>query len=86
MTKRPNHSRLPLYCFVVFVCIFTATPAEAHLNSTGMGPSTTGLCIFFSVRKIWPRCLPWPYSQDFAVPVTAAVLCSFSRLHGCWVV
>jgi hydrogenase/urease accessory protein HupE len=46
MTKRPNHSRLPLYCFVVFVCIFAATPAEAHLNSTGMGPIYDGLMHF----------------------------------------
>src|SRR6266481_8604 len=46
MTKSPNHSRLPLYCFVVFVFIFAATPAEAHLNSTGMGPIYDGLMHF----------------------------------------
>src|SRR5580704_11997888 len=46
MTKRHNNSRLPLYCFVVFVCIFTAIPAEAHLNSTGMGPIYDGLMHF----------------------------------------
>lgn len=46
MTKRSNHSRLPLYCFVVFVSIFSAIPAEAHLNSTGMGPIYDGLMHF----------------------------------------
>ena len=46
MTKRSDHSRLPLYCFVVFVLIFAATPAEAHLNSTGMGPIYDGLMHF----------------------------------------
>ena len=46
MTKRPNHSRLPLYCFVVFVFILAAIPAEAHLNSTGMGPIYDGLMHF----------------------------------------
>jgi urease accessory protein len=55
MTKRPNHSRLPLYCFVVLVCIFTATPAEAHLNSTGMGPIYDGLMHFlFSPEDLAP--------------------------------
>jgi urease accessory protein len=46
MKKRLNHSRLPLYCFVVFVSFFAATPAEAHLNSTGMGPIYDGLVHF----------------------------------------
>jgi urease accessory protein len=46
MTKRSNHSRLPLYCFVVFVFIFAAIPVEAHLNSTGMGPIYDGLMHF----------------------------------------
>jgi urease accessory protein len=46
MTKRTNHSRLPLYCFVAFVSIFAAIPAEAHLNSTGMGPIYDGLMHF----------------------------------------
>jgi urease accessory protein len=46
MTKRPNHSRLPVYCFAVFVSLFAATPAEAHLNSTGMGPVYDGLMHF----------------------------------------
>jgi len=46
MTRRPNRSRLPLYCFVVFVFIFAAIPAEAHLNSTGMGPIYDGLTHF----------------------------------------
>ena len=46
MTKCPSHSRLPLYSFVVFVFLFAATPAEAHLNSTGMGPIYDGLMHF----------------------------------------
>ena len=46
MRKRPNPSRLPLYCFVIFVSIFAAIPAEAHLNSTGMGPIYDGLMHF----------------------------------------
>jgi urease accessory protein len=46
MTKSTNHSRLPLYSFVVFVFMFAATPAEAHLNSTGMGPIYDGLMHF----------------------------------------
>jgi urease accessory protein len=46
MTKSAHHSRLPLYCLVVFVSIFAAIPAEAHLNSTGMGPLYDGLMHF----------------------------------------
>jgi len=44
-----NHdkpSRLPLYAFVVFVCVMYAAPADAHLNSTGMGPFYDGLMHF----------------------------------------
>lgn len=39
-------SRLPLYAFVVFVFFMSALPAEAHLNSTGMGPFYDGLVHF----------------------------------------
>ncbi len=46
MTKHTNYSRLPLYCFVALVSIFAAIPAEAHLNSTGMGPIYDGLMHF----------------------------------------
>ena len=44
--QHTNDSRLPLHCFVVFVSVFTAIPAEAHLNSTGMGPVYDGLLHF----------------------------------------
>jgi hydrogenase/urease accessory protein HupE len=46
MTKSAHHSRLPLYCLAVFVFLFAAIPAEAHLNSTGMGPLYDGLMHF----------------------------------------
>lgn len=45
-----NHqgkSRIPLYAFVIFVLMTCAVPAEAHLNSTGMGPLYDGLMHFF---------------------------------------
>jgi hydrogenase/urease accessory protein HupE len=44
--KRPQQSRLPLYAFVIFVLAMYALPAEAHLNSTGMGPFYDGLMHF----------------------------------------
>jgi hydrogenase/urease accessory protein HupE len=40
-------SRLPLYAFVVFVVLMGAIPANAHLNTTGMGPLYDGLMHFF---------------------------------------
>lgn len=39
-------SRLPLYAFVVFAFAMWAAPAEAHLNTTGMGPIYDGLMHF----------------------------------------
>jgi len=39
-------SRAPLYAFVAFVVLMGAVPAEAHLNSTGMGPLYDGLMHF----------------------------------------
>jgi len=39
-------SRLPLYAFIFFVAIMAALPAEAHLNTTGMGPVYDGLMHF----------------------------------------
>jgi urease accessory protein len=39
-------SRLPMYAFVVFAFVIYALPAEAHLNSTGMGPFYDGLVHF----------------------------------------
>jgi urease accessory protein len=44
-----NHagtSRLPLYAFVAFTLLMWTVPAEAHLNSTGMGPFYDGLVHF----------------------------------------
>jgi urease accessory protein len=43
LTRR---SRLPLYAFVVFTLVMSPLPAEAHLNSTGMGPFYDGLMHF----------------------------------------
>jgi len=41
-----RQSCLPLYAFVVFVLLMAALPAEAHLNTTGMGPIYDGLMHF----------------------------------------
>jgi urease accessory protein len=44
-----NHtskSRRPLYAFLVFTLLMSPLPAEAHLNSTGMGPFYDGLMHF----------------------------------------
>ncbi len=41
-----HQSRLPLYAFVIFASVICAIPAEAHLNSTGMGPFYDGLMHF----------------------------------------
>jgi hypothetical protein len=46
MTKAATRSRLPLAFFVFFIAVMEATPAEAHLNSTGMGPIYDGLMHF----------------------------------------
>jgi urease accessory protein len=43
-----SRSRLPLAFFVFFVVVMEATPAEAHLNSTGMGPIYDGLMHFLT--------------------------------------
>jgi hydrogenase/urease accessory protein HupE len=45
--NRQLKSQLPLYAFVIFVLLTFAVPAEAHLNSTGMGPLYDGLMHFF---------------------------------------
>ncbi len=39
-------SRVPLYAFIVLVLLLGAIPAEAHLNTTGMGPLYDGLMHF----------------------------------------
>jgi hydrogenase/urease accessory protein HupE len=41
-----SRSRLPIYAFVVFSLLMCASPAEAHLNTTGMGPIYDGLIHF----------------------------------------
>ena len=46
--KDATPSRLPLYAFVVFTFVMSALPAEAHLNSTGMGPFYDGLMHFLT--------------------------------------
>ena len=44
--KLVRHSRFPLYAFVALAFAMNATPADAHLNSTGMGPFYDGLMHF----------------------------------------
>ncbi|HEX8801484.1 MAG TPA: hypothetical protein VF772_22865, partial [Terriglobales bacterium] len=44
--KPVNHSRVALYAFLAFVLLMYAAPAEAHLNTTGMGPIYDGLMHF----------------------------------------
>jgi hydrogenase/urease accessory protein HupE len=44
--KPTVQSRLPLYAFIAFTLLMGAPPAEAHLNSTGMGPFYDGLVHF----------------------------------------
>ena len=39
-------SRIPIYAFVVFTMLKGAAPAEAHLNTTGMGPLYDGIMHF----------------------------------------
>jgi urease accessory protein len=46
MTETATRARVPLAFFVFFVVAMEATPAEAHLNSTGMGPIYDGLMHF----------------------------------------
>ena len=50
-----NKSRLPIYAFVFFAFTMCAAPAEAHLNSTGMGPFYDGLAHFLmSAEDVLP--------------------------------
>ncbi len=44
--KGKTQSRLPLYAFVGFTFVMSVLPAEAHLNTTGMGPFYDGLMHF----------------------------------------
>jgi urease accessory protein len=41
-----RRSRLPIYAFIIFSVLIYASPAEAHLNATGMGPIYDGLMHF----------------------------------------
>ena len=63
-------SRAPLYAFVAFVVLMGAVPAEAHLNSTGMGPLYDGLMHFLMSP------------EDF-VPVLALALLAGLRGAAC---
>lgn len=65
--SRSHSSRVPLYAFVVFTQAMCALPAEAHLNSTGLGPFYDGLMHFLT-------------SPEDIVPVIALAL--FSGLRG----
>lgn len=44
--KPAQQSRIPLYAFVGFAFVMFALPAQAHLNSTGLGPVYDGLLHF----------------------------------------
>jgi urease accessory protein len=46
MTKTQHNSRIPICAVVVFVGLMFPLTAEAHLNSTGMGPIYDGLVHF----------------------------------------
>ena len=53
--SQDQKSRLPIYAFVFFTFIMCAFPAEAHLNSTGMGPFYDGMAHFLmSAEDILP--------------------------------
>ncbi len=49
--KDTTQSRLPLYAFAVFTFLMYPLRAEAHLNSTGMGPFYDGLMHFLMSPK-----------------------------------
>ena len=44
--KATSKSRLRIFAIVVFTAVMCPAPAEAHLNSTGMGPIYDGLMHF----------------------------------------
>lgn len=66
-----SKSRLSVYAFVLFAFAMCAAPAEAHLNSTGMGPIYDGLMHFLT-------------SPEDLVPVLALALLAGLRgaAHG----
>jgi len=61
-----RNSRVPLYAFITFFILMGAAPAEAHLNTTGMGPLYDGLMHFLM-------------SPEDLVPVLALALLSGLR-------
>lgn len=63
---KTSPSRLPLYAFVAFTFVMCALPADAHLNSTGMGPFYDGLTHFLM-------------SPEDIVPVLALALLAGQR-------
>lgn len=66
MKLTQRQSRIPIYAAVLFVCVTSSLAAEAHLNSTGMGPIYDGLMHFLMSP------------EDF-VPVLALALLSGLR-------
>ena len=46
MNLTTRSRRLPIYAFCGFTILFSSRPAEAHLNTTGMGPVYDGLMHF----------------------------------------
>ena len=46
MNQTPRQSRIPIIAAVLFICAMSPMTAEAHLNSTGMGPIYDGLMHF----------------------------------------
>jgi hydrogenase/urease accessory protein HupE len=66
MNPRQHQSRIPIYAAVFFVCAMSPVAAEAHLNSTGMGPIYDGLMHFLM-------------SPEDLVPVLALALLSGLR-------
>jgi len=64
-------SRIPIYAFVVFTMLMGAAPAEAHLNTTGMGPLYDGIMHFLMSP------------EDFAPVLALALLAGLrSAAHG----
>ena len=51
--KAASKSRFPLYAIVAFTVATSPLPAEAHLNSTGMGPLYDGLMHFVMSPEDW---------------------------------
>jgi urease accessory protein len=66
MKRSQRQSRIPMYAAVLFACVLSPLTAEAHLNSTGMGPIYDGLMHFLM-------------SPEDLVPVLALALLSGLR-------